>query len=90
VSAPLPKSGPAAETKLEEVPAPSGGGVLHLIRKLRAFLREARGVFREGGFKALFRRYGWKLIAVFFVYYLIRDSILYIILPYLVVRGIIG
>ncbi|NUN05966.1 MAG: hypothetical protein HUU57_09405 [Bdellovibrio sp.] len=44
-------------------------------------IREAKQVFREGGLKAVIRRYGWKFFAVFFIYYLVRDVTLYILLP---------
>lgn len=44
-------------------------------------IRDAKQVFREGGIKGVIRRYGWKFFAVFFVYYLIRDVTLYILLP---------
>lgn len=52
-------------------------------------LRECRATFKEGGFKAVVRRYGWKLFAVFFAYYLIRDAILYLLIPYLVAQHFI-
>lgn len=38
----------------------------------------------------LFKKYGWKLLLGVFVYYLIRDTILYIIIPLLIIRHIIG
>jgi hypothetical protein len=38
----------------------------------------------------LFKRYGWKLLLGLFLYYLIRDTILYIIIPYLVARQVLG
>ncbi|WP_374073360.1 hypothetical protein [Bdellovibrio bacteriovorus] len=44
-------------------------------------LREAKQVFREGGIKGVIRRYGWKVFAAFFVYYLVRDVTIYILLP---------
>lgn len=44
-------------------------------------LREVRQVFRESGIKGVIRRYGWKVFAVFFIYYLVRDITLYILLP---------
>ena len=46
-------------------------------------------IFKESGFKGLFKEGGWKLLFFFFMYYLIRDSILYILIPYLIVRGVI-
>jgi len=50
--------------------------------------REYRAVFKKEGFKGLVKRYGWKLIVAVFMYYLIRDSILYILLPYLIAKGL--
>ncbi len=36
------------------------------------------------------RALGWKAIVGFILFYLIRDSILYILLPYLAYKGVIG
>lgn len=33
---------------------------------------------------------GWKFIVGFILFYLIRDSLLYIVIPYLVYKGIIA
>jgi hypothetical protein len=41
-------------------------------------LREER---RSLGWKGLLRRRGWKLLLVFFLFYLIRDLVLYVIIP---------
>ena len=38
--------------------------------------------------KMLFKQYGWKVGVALFMYYLIRDVSLYIILPWLIARGI--
>jgi hypothetical protein len=61
---------------------------------LRKPLPEAKGknlikriVFR---FRYLFRRYGWKMLLAVIAYYLIRDTLLYIILPYLIARQFIN
>lgn len=53
-------------------------------------LKECKKTFREGGFKAVIKRYGWKIFALFFAYYLIRDSILYLLIPYLVAKHFIN
>lgn len=50
---------------------------------------EWRIIFREGGIKLLVRRKGWKIVLLFLLFYLIRDSFLYILIPYLAVNGII-
>lgn len=57
-----------------------------MMRHMR-ILREIKQTFKESGFKGVSKRYGWKLFAAFFVYYLVRDVILYILLPYLVYKG---
>lgn len=36
------------------------------------------------------RQMGWRMILVFVIFYLIRDSILYLLIPYLVYKGIIS
>ena len=46
------------------------------------FIKEWWNIKREGGYKLLFKKKGWQVIIVFFTFYLIRDSILYIIIPY--------
>ena len=52
------------------------------------FLRKYVFYYREHGFKKLVKKFGWKLFTIIFLYYLIRDSILYIIIPYFVLKGI--
>tara|TARA_B100000700_G_scaffold86053_1_gene96740 strand:+ start:1807 stop:1998 length:192 start_codon:yes stop_codon:yes gene_type:complete len=46
------------------------------------FLVEWLEIKREGGFKLLFKKKGWQVIAAIVTYYLIRDTILYIIIPF--------
>ena len=54
-------------------------------------LNELRNNARESGIREairiMFKKYGWKLGVAIFMYYLIRDVTLYIILPYLIMRG---
>ncbi len=52
------------------------------------FLRKYVYYYKEHGFKKTLKKYGWKLFTIIFLYYLIRDSILYIIIPYFVLKGI--
>ena len=46
------------------------------------FIKEWWDIKREGGYKLLLKKKGWQVIIAFFTYYLIRDSILYLIIPY--------
>ena len=48
------------------------------------FLKENIIYFRKNGFKKTLKKLGWKMILLIVLYYLIRDSILYIIIPYFV------
>ena len=54
-------------------------------------LNELRNNARESGIREairiLFKKYGWKVGLAIFMYYLIRDVTLYIILPYLIMKG---
>lgn len=62
-------------------------------RDLREPLPESADLPRWGKVKArfrhLFKRYGWKLLIAICVYYLIRDGILYILIPYLVAKKLL-
>jgi len=47
------------------------------------FLLEWLDIKREGGYKLLLKKKGWQVFVAFILFYLIRDSILYILIPYL-------
>ena len=51
------------------------------------FINEWLEFKREGGFKLLLQKKGWYVILAIVIYYLIRDSILYILIPYLIYKG---
>ena len=51
------------------------------------FINEWLEIKREGGFKLLLQKNGWYVILAIVIYYLIRDSILYILIPYLIYKG---
>ena len=57
-------------------------------------LNELRNNARESGIREairiLFKKYGWKLGVAIFMYYLIRDVTLYIIIPYLVYKNLMS
>jgi hypothetical protein len=58
------------------------------MRRLAAFLKTLRDERRGLGWRGLFRKRGWKLVAVFVAYYLVRDVLLYILIPLGVAAGI--
>jgi hypothetical protein len=56
---------------------------------MSAFIQQAgtaKQILRKEGLRALFQRYGWKLVAGVFCYYLIRDLTLYVLLPFLLLK----
>ena len=53
-------------------------------------MRAAVAVFRSGGIRGLVKAYGWKVVAGFVAYYLIRDVTLYILLPWLAAKGVLS
>jgi len=59
-----------------------------MLRYVPRFMKEWVAIWRADGFKALLRQKGWKVVAVVFSYYLVRDTFLYIIVPYLVINNI--
>lgn len=44
-------------------------------------------IYRQEGFKGVIKKGGVKLLIAFFLFYLIRDSILYLLIPFLVAKG---
>tara|TARA_B100002019_G_C20842243_1_gene390474 strand:+ start:154 stop:387 length:234 start_codon:yes stop_codon:yes gene_type:complete len=54
------------------------------------FISKSVAVFREKGFKAGLKSLGWKTLAAIFIFYLVRDVIIYILIPYFVAKGFFG
>jgi len=52
------------------------------------YLKQLRDERRTLGWKGLLRRRGWALVALVVAYYLIRDSILYLLIPLAIAAGI--
>ena len=52
------------------------------------FLKEYIIYYQENGFKKTIQKFGLKLILTIIVFYFIRDTILYIIIPYFALKGI--
>ncbi len=81
---------------MTEKPPHSGradAGRMESRRSLLGFhrwIREATTTFRKAGFKGILRAYGFRLVAAFVLFYLVRDITLYIVLPYLAARGLLS
>ncbi|MCA9730594.1 hypothetical protein KC799_00595 [candidate division KSB1 bacterium] len=51
-------------------------------------IQEQRDLLKEKGLKEFIKSIGWKVALAIILFYLIRDSFLYLLLPYLVAKGI--
>lgn len=60
-----------------------------MLTRYRSFLAEVKTEWKQNGARSLLRKYGWKLVAVVFTTYLVRDVALYIVLPWLVARHLV-
>jgi hypothetical protein len=61
-----------------------------IFQRIKNVLKECRSEFKNGGIKAVFKRFGWKIFFAFFMYYLIRDLIIYVLIPYLFAKHFIN
>ena len=52
-------------------------------------IREWNDIRKKNGFIHLFKEKGYTGLIVFFLYYLIRDTILYILIPFMIAKEII-
>lgn len=52
-------------------------------------IQEWTALLREKGLKAFVRQKGWKIVAAIFLFYLVRDSVVYLIIPLLIAQGFI-
>ncbi|NIV73234.1 MAG: hypothetical protein GWN44_11365 [Calditrichae bacterium] len=52
------------------------------------YITDSIQIVKEHGFKELLRQRGLKFLMVIVIFYLIRDTILYLIIPFLVAREI--
>ena len=53
------------------------------------YLRTLRDERRQLGWKGLLRKRGWRLVALVVVYYLVRDTILYVLIPLAIAAGVL-
>jgi hypothetical protein len=67
-----------------------GGGLapnVPLVNPLR-LLRKLRDERRRLGWSAFLRSRGWKFVLLFLVAYLVRDLVLYVLVPLAIVAGL--
>jgi hypothetical protein len=60
-----------------------------LVRIYRYYVIDSIFIVKNFGIKELIRKRGWKFLLIIVSYYAVRDSIVYILLPYLLANGIL-
>ena len=53
------------------------------------FLKKYTKIYKEDGFKAVLKEGGWRVVGIFTLFFLMKGVLFYIIVPYLIVKGII-
>lgn len=59
-----------------------------LFKLYKHYLIDSILIVKQSGFKALLRQRGWKFFGLVIGYYTVRDTLLYIVLPYCLARGL--
>jgi len=78
---------PPIKSKKRSILAGLKGNVI--FRLYKTYIIDSIIIIRKDGFKALFAKRGKRFVMVIVLYYLIRDTILYILIPALVAMEII-
>jgi hypothetical protein len=62
-----------------------------ILRKLfkPPIIQEWTTLLRERGLKGFIREKGWKILVAIFIFYLVRDSVVYLLIPFLIAQGFI-
>jgi hypothetical protein len=60
-----------------------------LVRLYKYYVIDSIIITKNFGIKELIRKRGWKFLLIIVSYYTVRDSIVYILLPYLLANGIL-
>lgn len=65
--------------------------ILHrniVVKLYKHYIFDSIRIVRRNGFKELLRRRGWKIFIVIGGYYLVRDTIVYVVIPYCIAGGL--
>lgn len=60
-----------------------------LFRLYKYYIIDSILIVKRFGFKELLRRRGRKFLLVIIAYYLVRDTVLYVLIPFFVARGLL-
>ena len=58
-----------------------------VVRLYKHYIIDSILIVKRSGFKELLRKRGWRFILFIVSYYLVRDTLLYVVIPYCIARG---
>jgi len=58
------------------------------VQLYRYAVLDSLRIARSHGLRELLRRRGWRFFATVIAYYLVRDTVLYIVVPFCIARGL--
>jgi hypothetical protein len=60
-----------------------------LFRLYKYYIFDSVIIIKRNGFKELIRQRGLKFLLIIISYYLVRDSLIYVVIPFLLARGLL-
>ena len=61
---------------------------MNFFLKLSNTFKEWKKIYKEEGIRYLLKKRGFLIIVVLFTFYLVRDTMLYLVLPYITFKSI--
>jgi hypothetical protein len=59
-----------------------------LFRLYKYYIIDSILIVKRSGFKELIKKRGWKFLIIIVSYYAVRDSLVYIIIPLMIAKGL--
>jgi hypothetical protein len=60
-----------------------------LFKVYKYYIMDSILIVKKEGFKSLIIKRGWKFFIIIAAYYGVRDTILYILIPFLIAKGLL-
>lgn len=60
-----------------------------IVRLYKYYLIDSIFIVKNEGLKSLLIKRGWKIFVFIIGYYVVRDTVVYLLIPYLIARNII-
>lgn len=62
---------------------------IFLFRLYKYYIIDSIIIIKKEGFKSLIRKRGWKFLAIIAGYYAVRDTVIYILIPLMIAKGLL-